>query len=209
MAAVLAYLNEVRDPRVFQLETQLEYSANRDSLSGAFNRRYFEEAAREEIVRASRYGHTLSLLMIDADHFKRINDAYGHAVGDATIRAIVETSGTVFRTNDLLARMGGEEFAVLLPEANAQAARQAAERLQAKLRDIDVLNDADAQQKIKAVNSNDMASYDVAANTVTLTLSIGVAQLRPNDTVDTLLQRADAALYQAKNQGRNRVIVNA
>lgn len=192
ISGVLAYLNEKRDRRVFHLEQDLEFLANIDSLSGAFNRRHFEEAAGEEIVRAQRLNHALSLLMMDADHFKRINDAYGHAVGDATIRAIANASRMVFRSSDLLARMGGEEFAVLLPEADLEAARLAAERLQTALRLVAIPTDG---------------AKNLTQNVVTLTLSIGVASLQPDDNLDSLLQRADAALYDAKNQGRNRVVV--
>lgn len=192
MTCVLGYLNEERDRRMFQLERELEHLANSDSLSGAFNRRYFEETAREEIARAQRYQRPLSLLMMDADHFKRINDTYGHAIGDATIRAIVETCRAVFRSNDLLARMGGEEFAVLLPETDVQAAQQSAERLQKKLQQIEIATgkNRDVKQVLK------------------LTLSIGVTSLQRDDSVETLLQRADMALYNAKHQGRNRVVIN-
>ncbi len=194
MSGVLAFLNEVRDRRVFQLEQELEHLANCDSLSGAFNRRYFEETARAEIERARRYNHPLSLLMMDADHFKRINDTHGHAVGDRAIRAIVESSQGVFRTSDLLARMGGEEFAVLLPETDSDAAQQIAERVQEKLRRLEISTSTGTTQ---------------TPNFLTLTISIGVASLHISDTIETLLQRADVALYEAKHQGRNRVVIRA
>lgn len=194
MTGVLAYLNEERDRRIFQLERELEHLANCDSLSGAFNRRYFEETARDEIERAHRYKYPLSLLMMDADHFKRINDTYGHAVGDKAIRAIAEIGQGIFRSSDLLARMGGEEFAVLLPETDSDGARQIAERLQEKLRFNDI--------------STDNATAEIP-DFFTLTISVGVSSLKRDDTVETLLQRADAALYEAKNQGRNRVVISA
>ena len=194
MTGVLAYLNEERDRRIFQLERELEHLANCDSLSGAYNRRYFEETAHDEIERARRYKHPLSLLMMDADHFKRINDTYGHAAGDRAIRAIAEIGQDIFRSSDLLARMGGEEFAVLLPETDGDGARRIAERLQEKMR----------QSTIATGNETaDIPDY------FTLTVSIGVAELHRSDTIETLLQRADDALYEAKKQGRNRVVFHA
>lgn len=186
LTGVLAYLNETRDRRVFQLERELEELANTDGLSGAFNRRHFTHLAQNELERARRYGHPLSLLIMDIDHFKRINDTYGHSAGDSTIRVLAETCRGLLRHSDFLGRLGGEEFAVLLPESALEAATQTAGRLRELL----------SRTKLPLQDKN---------VTIVVTVSIGVASLQPDDTFETLMQRTDDALYEAKNTGRNRI----
>lgn len=186
LTGVLAYLNETRDRRIFQLERELEHLANTDGLSGAFNRRHFTHLAQNELERARRYGHPLSLLIMDIDHFKRINDTYGHSAGDSTIRVLAETCRGLLRHSDFLGRLGGEEFAVLLPESALESATQTAGRLRELL----------SRTELPLQNKN---------VTIVVTVSIGVASLQPDDTFETLMQRTDDALYKAKNAGRNRI----
>jgi len=190
---VLAYLFacsiEVRDRRLFQVEVDLEAQATTDSLSGAMNRRHFIRCAEIEFSRALRYAHPTALLMLDIDFFKAINDKHGHAVGDNAIRLLTVTCAGALRTTDSLARIGGEEFAILLPETDLQAALLVAERLRQTIADLRL----PAGEKLAAV---------------AFTVSIGVAIFQTGDDVDALLQRADVALYQAKTQGRNRVAIH-
>lgn len=168
-----------------RLEKQLRYLASHDELSGLPNRRYFMQCANEEIARARRYHRPLSLLIIDLDHFKAINDQYGHAVGDQVIQAFAEQCRNLVRESDTPARVGGEEFAVLLPETDHDHALQAAERLRSLV----------AQQSTKT-----------EAGAITLTVSIGVATYRDgSDSVESLLREADEHLYKAKQHGRNQV----
>ena len=164
---------------------EARHAAVCDHLTGIGNRRAFFEAAETELRRWQRLPRPLSLLLIDVDHFKRVNDSHGHPVGDAVLRHIAGLMGTTFRQIDLVARIGGEEFAVLLPAADLASAQRAAERLRAAL---------EAQP----------APTD--AGPVGCTVSIGISTM--DDTtgsVDALLKRADDALYAAKHSGRNRV----
>ena len=166
-------------------QAQLVELATTDSLTGLRNRRYFMETASQEFERARRYQTPLSLLMLDADHFKSINDRYGHPVGDEALKALAEHGRRQLREVDLFARMGGEEFAILLPQTDFTAARAVAERLRQTI----------AEQLVTA-----------EGNLVHFTVSIGLAQLEASTTnLDDLLRQADAALYQAKENGRNRV----
>jgi len=171
-----------------RLENQLTRWATTDQLSGAFNRRYFFEKAKEEVMRAGRYQRDLCLLLIDIDFFKRINDTHGHAAGDVVIQKIVEVSQRALRTYDTFARMGGEEFAVLLPETHIARARIIAERIR------------------ELIQSSAM-SWE--GSQVAFTASIGVTHwhLDEQDITKALL-RADRALYAAKDAGRNKVMSN-
>lgn len=155
-----------------------------DALTGLWNRSHFEAAGLLEAERARRYGTPLSVLMFDIDHFKTINDRHGHAAGDTVLREVAEQAAAVLRSSDLLFRWGGEEFAVLLP-VDARAAAEAAEKL---------------RQRIAATDFG-------AAGKVSI--SIGVAQLEADESLESALQRADAMLYRAKDGGRNRVAVEA
>jgi diguanylate cyclase (GGDEF)-like protein len=168
-----------------QVLRETAYAADHDHLTGAWSRRAFFTFADHEHARAERLGTCLSLLVFDADHFKRINDTHGHATGDRVLREIVTHAQEVIRKIDYCARLGGEEFAVLLPDANHQTAMDVAARL------------------LTALDS----SLPLAASALPVgyTVSIGVATLAPGETLANLLARADAALYAAKAGGRNRV----
>jgi diguanylate cyclase (GGDEF)-like protein len=171
----------------------LAHQATHDALTGVANRRHFEDHAVGEITRAARSGGTLALVLFDLDHFKDINDKYGHQSGDKVLKGVVASVLGKLRNYDLLARVGGEEFAVLMPGVNPVEAHEAAERWRAGLEQTPhVLPGA-----VKAVT----ASFGVATlNDLPLTLPAD-ARLR----LDTLMGLADRALYQAKADGRNRV----
>lgn len=159
-----------------------------DSLTGAFNRRHLSDRLKEEFERYQRHQRTISLIMIDIDHFKHINDTYGHQCGDEILRAVSRLLGTHLRKIDMLARYGGEEFCCVLPETEADSASQVAERMRMRVAENEFMYD-DRPHKI--------------------TISLGISQLR-NDTVDLdmLLREADDALYEAKRAGRNRVVIH-
>ena len=166
-------------------EAQLAALARMDSLTGLANRRYFDEQAVNEFSRARRLGHSLTLLMFDIDHFKRVNDQYGHPVGDDVIRRVATIGRQQVRALDLLGRYGGEEFIGLLLECPLEAAQEMAERLR------------------RAVGE---APQYIADIPLTVTVSLGLATLTDDcASVDELISRADQALYRAKQGGRNRV----
>jgi len=165
---------------------ELRHLATTDPLTGIHNRRQFLHLAEKEIARANRYEQPLCLLMADIDRFKRINDTYGHETGDRAILSVVESIRQLLRPEALFGRMGGEEFAVLLPQADLAAALIAAERFR------------------HAVRRQRLSTDD---GPVGFTISIGVAPVTPMTSLDHALQRADLALYDAKNAGRNRVRV--
>jgi diguanylate cyclase (GGDEF)-like protein len=166
-----------------------EHAANRDFLTGAWSRRAFSELADRERSRAVRAGRTLSLLVLDVDNFKTINDTLGHAAGDRVLVDVVSCAETAIRNVDYFARIGGEEFAVLLPDTDRSCALAVAERLRTSLeRPVAVCDSREGQS---------IAAY---------TVSIGVAVLRDAESVETLMRRADAALYAAKASGRNLVV---
>ena len=164
----------------------LERLAREDELTGLYNRRHFEERAVEECNRAQRYKRPLSLLLCDLDHFKQVNDQYGHGAGDSVLRQVGHTIQQCCRTSDLTARLGGEEFTVMLPETGLEEAQQVAERLRTA---ISVLTFAHPSGQFH------------------ITMSIGVAEVRPTQTLAELLKEADEALYAAKRTGRNRVVL--
>lgn len=167
---------------------KLEEQAQRDQLTGLANRRHFMHVAGVEFARAHRYKSPLSLLALDADHFKNINDTYGHQAGDIVLQKFSQIFHEVLREVDIIGRIGGEEFSVLLPETELLSAVAVAERL------------LDAIVSSKVVLSNGI--------TIRYTASIGVATLSATtDTLSELLNEADRALYQAKNSGRSRVNV--
>jgi diguanylate cyclase (GGDEF)-like protein len=162
---------------------KLETLAKTDPLTGLANRRYFLEQGNTEIQRALRTG-PLSLLMLDLDHFKQVNDTWGHAVGDAVLKSFAQHAGHPLRVVDLLARIGGEEFVVLLPDTTAEGASAVAERIHEVVRE---------------------QVLEMAEGRVTYTVSIGIAEFNgADDSLFELMKRADAALYQAKQSGRNR-----
>ncbi len=168
----------------------LEHQAQTDPLTQVANRGHFVEIANQELARCRRYGHPLSLWMLDIDHFKAVNDTYGHHAGDVALQSLMVTSREALRDWDILGRMGGEEFAVLLPETDTTKALEVAERL---------------RMMVAATN---IPIED--GQIVRMTVSTGIATANDGDiTVDTLLERADKALYEAKRSGRDMVCVAA
>jgi diguanylate cyclase (GGDEF)-like protein/PAS domain S-box-containing protein len=169
-----------------RMEDELKQHATVDPLTGAFNRRHGHACIAVEFARRARSGRPFAVLMIDIDKFKTINDEYGYDVGDTVLCAMVLVCKTDLRTVDILARWGGEEFLILLPDADAEAAAVIAERFRETVASIRV---------------------PVGVNTsINFTISIGVA-VPENDDLHDLLRRADVALYAAKAGGRNRVVV--
>jgi diguanylate cyclase (GGDEF)-like protein/PAS domain S-box-containing protein len=160
---------------------KLEKLAATDALTGAWNRLHFEQRLTEEIERAHRYGQPLSLLLLDIDHFKAINDRHGHQTGDRVLVEICRRLGHQMRETDLLARWGGEEFVAVLPHTPAAAAMALAERIR------------------RLIPSEPLPPVGA------VTVSAGVAQLQSDDDLDSLFQRVDRALYRAKERGRDRV----
>jgi diguanylate cyclase len=158
----------------------------KDGLTGAFNRRFLTQRLEEEFERHRRYARSLSLLMIDIDHFKHVNDTYGHQIGDLILKSVASEILIIMRKVDLLIRYGGEEFCCILPETNLDSAMVMAERIR---RTIEKKVHEYDQQKIQ------------------ITVSVGVHEFKGNlDSADTLLKKADEALYLAKDAGRNKVI---
>jgi diguanylate cyclase (GGDEF)-like protein/PAS domain S-box-containing protein len=173
-----------------KLEDDLRLRATVDGLTGIANRNHFIDTGDLEMHRARRYARPLSVVLIDLDHFKQINDTYGHAVGDAVIKSVVRACLGSLRTIDRMGRLGGEEFAALLPETNREGAAIVAERLRAAIA---------------------AAAIDIEGREpLTTTASIGVASLADTDAtrIEGLIARADRALYAAKRAGRNRVILD-
>ena len=184
-SATLFSMNDISERK--KLEAELFHQANTDALTGLSNRRYFLFQAEQEMRRAQRFDRKLSVIMMDLDHFKKVNDTFGHAVGDIVLQTIARVGLESLRESDIMGRLGGEEFAVLLPETNVKAAEEVAERL---LQHVD-------ETPIK-----------VGRKTLKCTTSLGVAQISSRDkSFDDLLARADKALYQAKEEGRDRVVV--
>lgn len=155
-----------------------------DGLTSVNNKRYLAETLEREIPRALRHQRSLSLLMLDIDHFKLVNDTHGHLAGDAVLRDLANIARSRLRPDDMLARYGGEEFAIVLPETPLAGAIKAAEELR------------------KLVETHPFAVED---ESIQVTVSIGAAELLPGMTVDALFKAADEMLYLAKNRGRNRV----
>lgn len=169
-----------------RMEKDLALLAARDALTGLYNRREFLLHFNEEMLRARRYARPLSLLLIDADHFKNVNDSYGHQVGDEVLQRIGGVLQSEIRKVDYAARYGGEEFVVVLPEMGAQAALESAERLRELI-------------AVMPLKSNEGEVFH-------LTVSIGVAVFPDDgDTPGAMFEAADRAMYAAKNSGRNRV----
>ncbi|MDX8382756.1 MAG: sensor domain-containing diguanylate cyclase, partial [Ghiorsea sp.] len=170
------------------MEDKLIKMATLDGLTEVFNRRAFMERADDGWKQSSRYYRPLSTLMIDIDFFKGINDTHGHATGDRVLKDVANTCQQVLRETDSFGRIGGEEFAVLLPETEQKEALLSAERIR------------EAIENLSFIEKN---------NTFSITVSIGLAQRQPKDeSFELLLHRADEALYQAKESGRNRVEIS-
>jgi diguanylate cyclase (GGDEF)-like protein len=157
-------------------------------LTGAFNRRYFLEAVNALCSSMCKNNAPLSIMMIDVDYFKRINDLYGHPCGDKVLQLLTEKCHEILRNADVFARFGGEEFIVAFPDTDENRAQQIAERLR---------------------NGIMLCPFDVNGQTLSITISCGISRYRPSENgMDDTIRRADEALYQAKSNGRNQVAVH-
>ena len=191
VVAVCVTISDVTHVSIVQREREeavakLQEYADRDGLTGIANRRFFEGRLRDEYTRWQRYGGDMSVLLFDLDHFKKINDQFGHVVGDSVLREMAQRVAQVVRVQDTFGRFGGEEFALLLPCTPLEDAMQVAEKIRHTIGD---------------------APVDVQGVSVPVTASVGGAAARvgvPN--YDVLINEADAALYSAKRQGRNRSV---
>jgi diguanylate cyclase (GGDEF)-like protein len=164
-------------------EFNLRLLAGTDSLTGAMSRRAFKEDCTKHLALAKRHASPVSCVVFDIDHFKHINDTYGHAAGDKVLRQLVDHGGNLLRESDLFGRIGGEEFAILLPQTEETMATAVAEKLRLSLREL---------------------QFPGSQPPMKVTASFGVASLSPGDDIDNLLHKADQALYDAKRTGRNR-----
>lgn len=174
--------------RVFVYRQQINELAMMDGLTGLANRRHFLERANESLSQAKRHGRQLSVLALDLDHFKSINDRHGHSGGDDALRFFAGVLSAQLREEDISGRIGGEEFGVILPDASPQTGMAVAERIR------------------KAIEGAP-ATARATTTTIPLTVSIGVASFpRSGETLEQLLHQADTLLYSAKNAGRNRVV---
>ena len=162
----------------------LEQAALTDSLTGMQNRRYFDDALREYLEEFSRIGRPVGLMLLDLDHFKNVNDSHGHDVGDEVLRAVANCLKDMTRYHDVVARLGGEEFAVVAPNLDSELLMKLAERIR------------------KAIAAMAIVSGNVRLK---ITTSVGLAVWNGSETADQFFRRADAMLYQAKRLGRNRV----
>jgi diguanylate cyclase (GGDEF)-like protein len=171
-----------------KLQKELENQARKDFLTDLPNRRYFLVLAEQELNHAQRYSKPLSILMMDIDFFKSINDRCGHKSGDLVLQKLAKVCVQLLRDVDVIGRMGGEEFAILLPETPGTFSLDVAERIRHALENVEVV-------------------VEQHSAPLKFTVSIGASTLDNREvTVDKLLQEADAALYQAKNSGKNKVI---
>jgi diguanylate cyclase (GGDEF)-like protein len=168
-----------------RLAEQLALRAMTDELTGALNRRALRDRLPAMAAGVHARGGALAAMLLDIDHFKRINDTHGHLVGDEVLRQLVPVLREVLRNDALITRYGGEEFALLVPVRSSTAAQRVAERLRT------------------AVAGH---AFDAQGRRLPVTVSVGMAMVAPGDTLDAVLQRADQALYQAKRGGRNRVV---
>jgi diguanylate cyclase (GGDEF)-like protein len=167
-----------------EMTGELRRLATLDSLTEIYNRHTFDELAKKELARASRSGAALSLLAIDIDHFKQVNDKYGHAVGDIALKAATGAISSELRQQDLFGRYGGEEFCVLLPDTDGEKVLTVAERIRKRV---------------------EITEVSAGSEQLAVTISVGAATLAPGKDFNNLMLEADLALYCAKEEGRNRV----
>ncbi|MGC4089687.1 MAG: GGDEF domain-containing response regulator [Polyangiaceae bacterium] len=173
--------------RMATLVEESRSMATTDTLTGLLNRRAFVDAAAREVLRSQRYRDSFSVILMDVDHFKHINDRRGHSGGDAVLGAVARLLAKSVRSCDVVARWGGEEFVVALPSTGLQGASEVAERLRANLESQEIL--------------------DPSGDRVPVTASFGVAELSPQERLEQLIDRADRAMYAAKSNGRNQVFL--
>ena len=170
-----------------RLEGELHRLATTDVLTESSNRRHFFDCARREFDQARQYGGSMALLLLDLDDFKKINDRYGHQMGDQVLQRLAHCGATALRRDDLFGRIGGEEFAALFPGCEPDVALQVAERLQREVQRL---------------------SFQYEGETFGITVSQGLTVLRTGDAnLEALYARADAAMYQAKRQGKNQIVI--
>lgn len=166
------------------LQNQLIRLANTDKLTSAFNRQYFDRRCSDELERAQRYHYTLSIIFLDLDHFKQVNDNHGHKIGDSVLVDFAQLCQQTIRDTDIFARYGGEEFVILAPMTDREAAFQLYQRIR----------DAVKEHPFEVINW--------------ITFSAGISELKSSDrNIEQILIRADRALYQAKEKGRNQAVV--
>lgn len=171
--------------RIAALMHEQQRLAYIDALTGLKNRRSFQESAQNELARSTRYDLPLTIGLLDVDHFKSVNDRYGHAAGDQVLSSIGRLLEREFRTPDVVARWGGEEFVALLPNTGVAGAKVAFERIRRAIEDLAISHEG---------------------TSLRVSVSIGISEFRKNESLDSLLERADRAMYVAKVGGRNRVV---
>lgn len=167
--------------------------ATLDALTGFYNRNQLEERIKQEVANAKRQKAPLCGIMTDIDYFKNVNDTYGHAVGDLVLKDIAKIIRGQLREYDIAGRYGGEEFSILLPFTKIEEAQKVAERLRASI-----------ENKVVDISK---VNPDSETKTIQVTISLGIYEMQENDNDEDLLKKADKALYQAKNTGRNKVVV--
>jgi diguanylate cyclase (GGDEF)-like protein len=172
----------------FKFATNFEKTAVTDGLMGVYNHKFFKQRLEQEVAKSARYGQQTTLVMLDIDFFKRVNDTYGHATGDLVLKQLARWVSDSSRTTDVVARYGGEEIGIILTHTGLAGAQEFAERLRLKV----------SQQVVK--DPEEDAEFRV-------TVSIGVAQWEKGVNMLDLIKRADAALYHSKHTGRNRVTI--
>ena len=170
-----------------KMEDELVRLAATDSLTGINNRRSFMDKIVSEFTKSNRYDRPLSFAWMDIDHFKKINDKYGHKIGDEALKEVVKRCLSTIREADEIGRMGGEEIGIFFPETEIDGAVVVCERMRARISDF---------------------PFIINANKIRLSVSIGIAQMsRQDKNADELINRADKALYEAKRKGRNRIAI--
>lgn len=187
--AMFSYLASYYLRMVVTAQRKLREMATTDSLTGLFNRRHMIYLAEKEVARFQRSGHPVGFLLLDVDHFKAINDAYGHETGDRVLGFVADVIREELRTQDLIGRWGGEEFLIILPDTDSSRARASAERIR----------NAFLERDWRAIIGGD----------ADVTISVGVSELRAGEDLSTAVSRADEALYRGKTGGRNRVELEA
>jgi len=185
LASCLA-LSELRRRRAEVNVHALQAASTTDPLTGAFNRRWLDIEMKHRFAQFKRQNMPFSILLVDIDHFKSINDTRGHAAGDAVLASVAREMGKTIRDMDVLFRIGGEEFVIVLPGTNSCAATVASERLRSAI---------------------ERTSFQVNHEIVPVTVSIGATTVRPTDTAEEILKRADDAMYSAKRHGRNQCVI--
>jgi diguanylate cyclase (GGDEF)-like protein len=186
LSSLIVYARILNHLTMARAVSELRRLASTDPLTGQFNRRHFTDLSGKELARMRRYHHAVSCLILDIDHFKRVNDVYGHDVGDEAIIATSRTARKALRTEDIFARIGGEEFVALLPMTALQGAYIVAERVRNAISEIVI---------------------DTRSGPLSFTASIGLVEVADGESLEQALKRSDIALYEAKHAGRNRVVM--